>query len=171
MTISIGEMELLLRLRGVETSSPVGAEAKAIQFPHGILLDARYQVGTGALKVGAYWSKRFTSSQDIDLRGTLLSVADGVTVVSFPLVTTFCIVNRSSTAGENLVIGADGSAPFVSWLGGTAPTVGPIGPGGCLLVHNPNAGYAVTDTSADILQVAVSSGTPTWDIFIAGRDS
>lgn len=169
MSLSTGDLEMLVRLRCVERSSPVGAGARAVEFPHQINLDTRYNNGTGANKQDAVYSKRATTTQTLDLRGSLTSVVDPSQVVSFPYVTTFCIQNHSTTVGENLTIGA-GSNPFITWLGATGDAV-VIGPGGILLVHNPVVGYQTTAGTGDVLTITVATGTPAFDIFVAGRQS
>lgn len=132
--------------------------------------------GTTANKADiAYMAERTVASNtndDIDLAG-VLSDALGVTVAAAELVTLF-IVNKQKDGTVNttdLTIGA-GSNPVVGFLGGTAPTVGPIKPGGVVLLHSSDAAGlgAVTAGTGDILRIANSAGASnTYQIGILAR--
>ena len=145
------------------------------------------QSGANAFSSGPYWNAAMTLSQaftdgvvantfdrlymaertvasatndDIDLSGVLTDVF-GSTITAAELVGIF-VINRAKdgTANTtNLTIGA-GSNPVVGFLGGTTPTVGPLKPGGCFLLMNPDAtGLAtITAGTGDILRVANGSG-------------
>jgi hypothetical protein len=103
-----------------------------------------------------------SSNSDIDLAGVLAG-AFGNTLTMAELVA-LCIVNapRDAAAAANvssLTIGG-GSNPVLSFLGGTAPNVGPIRPGGVLLLACPDAaglGTVVAGTG-DILRIANGAG-------------
>ena len=120
--------------------------------------------GTTANKCDlAYVAERTVASatnDDIDLAGVLTD-AFGATITAAELVA-LLIVNKQKdgTANTtNLTIGA-GSNPAVGFLGGTTPTIGPIRPGGMLLLACPDAAgiCAVVAGTGDILRVANSSG-------------
>ena len=114
------------------------------------------------------------SSDDIDLAGSL-SDAFGATITAAEIVAVLVINGPvSGTANTtDLTIGA-GSNPFLGFLGGTAPTVGPIKPGGVFLISAGDAAGvgAVTAGTADILRIANSSGaTATYQIAIIARSA
>ena len=116
------------------------------------------------------WHDRRTvndsSDDDLDLAG-VLSTSFGSTA-TFAKVKGIYIANLNTEAGDNLVVGGDGSAGFTSWLGDPSDKV-VIGPGGLLLLWNPSlAGYAVTATTADILRLTGSGGNITYDIALVG---
>jgi hypothetical protein len=120
--------------------------------------------GTGANQADlAYVAERTVASasnDDIDLAGVLTD-AFGATFTTAEMVA-LLIVNKQKdgTANTtNLTIGA-GSNPWVGALGGTTPTIGPIRPGGVLLLASPDAAGigAVVAGTGDILRVANSSG-------------
>jgi hypothetical protein len=128
--------------------------------------------GTTADKANICHSNRYSITDSstptaIDLSGSLTDPLGNAAV--FVEVTTLFIYNRHATS--ILTVGAD-AAPWATFLGGTNPTV-KIGPGGCFFIHRPDAtGYAVTGTTADILQVATDAGTSVpFDIMIVGRNA
>ena len=102
------------------------------------------------------------SNDDLDLSGVLTD-AFGDTLANAKL-KLILILNRARDASEaanttDLTIGG-GSNPFVGILGGTAPTIGPIKPGGFVMIgasHLDGIG-AVTAGTGDILRIANSSG-------------
>ena len=103
-----------------------------------------------------------SSNDDIDLAGVLLTGL-GQTITLAKLKTLF-ILNRPRDASEaanvsDLTIGG-ATNPFLGFLSGTAPKIGPIKPGGFLLLGAADlAGIgAVTAATADMLRVANGSG-------------
>jgi hypothetical protein len=134
--------------------------------------------GTGANQADILFmdqrSVASASNDDIDLYGSLTD-AFGTTVSAAEIVAIF-IVNGPISGSANttdLTIGA-GSNPFVGFLGGTTPTIGPIKPGGMFMIGAGDAAGigTVTATTADILRVANSSGaTATYQIGIIARSA
>lgn len=139
-------------------------------------LTKSFASGTTANKIDiAYMAERTVATatnDDIDLAGVLAD-ALGTTITAAELVGIF-IVNEQldGTANTtNLTIGA-GTNPFVGFLGGTTPTLGPIGPGGCVLLMSPTATGlgTITAGTGDILRIANSSGaTNKYKIAILAR--
>ena len=100
------------------------------------------------------------TNDDLDLAGVLAD-AYGATITAAEVVALF-VINAPISGSANttdLTIGA-GSNPFVGFLGGTAPTIGPIKPGGFVMIGAGDAAGigAVTAATADILRIANSSG-------------
>lgn len=114
------------------------------------------------------------SNDDLDLAGVLTS-ALGATL-TFVEIVAILIINKSKAGvanTTNLTIGV-GSNPFLGFLGGTTPTLGPIRPGGIVLLACPaDVGIGtVTANTGDILRIANSSGAPaTYQIAIIGRSA
>lgn len=114
------------------------------------------------------------SNDDIDLAGVLANALGGT--LTFVEIVAILVINKpKSTAVNttNLTIGA-GSNPFAGFLGGTTPTIGPIRPGGLVLIASPaDVGIgAVTAGTGDILRIANSSGAAaTYQIAILGRSA
>ena len=114
------------------------------------------------------------ANDDVDLAGVLTD-AFGATITAAELVAVM-IINGPKTGSANttnLTIGA-GSNPFVGFLGGTSPTIGPLKPGAVfMLASNDAAGIGtVTASTADILRITNSSGaSATYQIAILGRTS
>ncbi len=106
-------------------------------------------------------------AEDLDVSGGALTDAFGVV---YTIARMKALVVCASTANTtNVVLGGDAaSVPFLS----TAATTTTLKPGGCFVLTDPSAtGVVVTATSADIIQVAPSSGTVAYDILIIGASS
>ena len=116
------------------------------------------------------------ANDDIDLTGVLLDVFGSI-ILNAKLVS-LLIINAPKLAATgpnttNLTIGG-GLNPFLGFLGGTTPTIGPIRPGGFFHIgcgHLSGIG-TVTAGTGDILRVANSAGaTANYTIAILGRSS
>lgn len=133
----------------------------------------RYSVanGTGADQANMVFTDTRTisasSSDDLDLYGGLTN-AFGDTI-NFTAVHGIFIFAASGNT-NNLIIGGDGSA-LVNYVGNANDVVN-VKPGGMFAIYDPSAGgYGVTNSSADVLQIAnSSSGTSvTYDIIVIGE--
>lgn len=113
-----------------------------------------------------------STNDDIDLNG-VLSQAIGGSFTAAEIVA-IVIINapKSGTANlSSLTIGG-GTNPFLGFLSGTTPAIGPIGPGGHLSIGSPGATGlgTVTAATADILRIANGAGGPaTYQIALIGR--
>ena len=132
--------------------------------------------GTGANQADILFIDERTvnsaTNDDLDLAGVLTS-AFGATITAAELVAVFVINARREGAANttNLTIGG-GSNPVVGFLGGTTPTIGPIRPGGFVMIGCGDAAGigAVTASTGDILRIANSSGAAaTYQIAILAR--
>ncbi len=114
------------------------------------------------------------ASDAIDLSGVLAN-AFGATISAVEIVAIF-LINKPAAGGANttnLTIGG-GTNPVVGYLGGTTPTIGPIRPGGFIMLASPDvAGLcAVTAGTGDILTVTNSAGaSATYQIGIVARNA
>jgi hypothetical protein len=116
-----------------------------------------------------------STNDDLDLSGVLTDIF-GATIAAAELVGILLI--NAPKAGSpanvsNLTLGG-GSNPVVGFLGGATPTVGPIKPGGCFVLMNPDAtGLAtITAGTGDILRIANGSGgAATYQIALLMRSS
>lgn len=114
------------------------------------------------------------ANDDIDLAGVLTD-AFGATITFVTLVSV-TIVNApiSGTANTTDLTIGDGANPFLGFLGGTNPTVGPLKPGAAFQIAAADAAGigTVTPATADILRVANSAGAAaTYKISIIGRSA
>lgn len=103
-----------------------------------------------------------SANDDLDLAGALAS-AFGATIAAAELVA-LLVINRPKDPAaaanvSNITLGL-GSNPFLGFLGGTNPTLGPIRPGGMLLLACGDAAGlgTVTGGAADVLRIANGSG-------------
>lgn len=114
------------------------------------------------------------SNDDLDLAGVLAD-ALGATITFAEIVAIF-IINAPKTGNANttdLTVGL-GTNPFVGFLGGTTPTMGPLKPGAFAMIGGGGAAGigTVGAGSSDILRIANSSGAPaTYQIAIVGRSA
>ena len=114
------------------------------------------------------------ANDDIDLSGVLTD-AFGVTI-TFVEIVGILIINKPISGAVNttdLTIGL-GTNPFLGFLGGTLPTIGPIKPGGAFLIFAGDAAGlgTVGAAASDVLRIANSSGaTATYQIVIIGRSA
>lgn len=159
-----------IRFRAVvnERKTAIGIQSSNSFYDHVYEKVVQYNNGTGANKIDSVFSGRFTGTQTLDLRGTLVSVLDG-SVVNFPIVTGIFLSNLSVTTLESLTIGA-GSNPFITWLIATGDGL-KCGPSGDFVLSSPIDGYATTAGTGDILTVTAAAGSPQWDVMIVGRAS
>eukprot|EP00918_Siedleckia_nematoides_P061736 GHVU01134771.1.p1 GENE.GHVU01134771.1~~GHVU01134771.1.p1 ORF type:complete len:172 (-),score=22.15 GHVU01134771.1:298-813(-) len=134
--------------------------------------------GTTANKADILYANERTvttgANDDIDLAGVLTD-AFGSTITAAEVVG-LIVINQQQDGTANttdLTIGG-GSNPFLGFLGGTTPTIGPIKPGGCFCLFAGDAAGigAVTASTADILRIANSSGaSATYQIAILARSA
>lgn len=167
--------EIMARLKPVQTgSNDFGSDSFSPVIKQALTLAS----GTGANQADLLFvderSVAASTNDDIDLAGAL-SDAFGSTI-TFAELAAILIINapRSGSANtSDLTIGA-GSNPFVGFLGGTSPTIGPIKPGGFVFIGSPDAAGigTVTAGTGDILRIANGSGaTANYQIAIIGRSA
>jgi len=168
--------EILVRMKATQTgSNDFGSDTFKPSLEHLIQLAS----GTGAAQADLCWFDERTvdasSNDDIDLAGAL-SDAFGATITAAEMVA-LVVVNKPRAAGSvntsDLTIGV-GSNPFLGFLGGTSPTIGPLKPGAVVLLACGDAAGigAVTAATADILRIANGSGAAaTYQIGILARSA
>lgn len=135
--------------------------------------------GTTAGLADLLWADERTvasaSNDDLDLAGVLVS-AFGATLTMVRMVGIVIInapKNSATPNTTNLTIGG-AINPFIGFLGGTTPTIGPIRPGGYVSLGCSDAlGIGtITAGTADILRIANSSGAAaTYQIGILARSA
>jgi hypothetical protein len=125
--------------------------------------------GTGANQASQHWHDQRTTAgnDDLDISGSLTNVF-GTSIV-FTKIKAIIIKAASANVGDVLV-GAAASNQFLTFLGSATDKI-KVKPGGLLILVAPDAnGYAVTAATGDILRVASSSGSVTYDIILIGVD-
>jgi len=136
-----------------------------------IPLTQQFSEGSGTDQLGQWWYDETrsldTTSEDLDLNGTLTPVVDGTTL-GLNNVKVLVIKNRDVDAGDTLLLKQGASASATTILGGTGPTL-TIGPGGFLILVTPQ-GYALTAGSADTIAMQATD-TSTYQIFVAGDNA
>ncbi len=170
MATTLGQMSMQIRVSVPEWITNVGPQGGQASFVHQFVKEQTYEIGTGANRINAAWSRPPTALSaplDLDLRGSLTAI-DG-SVVAFPIICGIFIQNHSTTDAEILTIGGS-TNPFLTWLGASGDAV-KLGPGGVLPLWNPQVGYATTAGTGDILSISSASGTPIVSALILGRSA
>jgi len=130
-----------------------------------------WESGTTSTKADRVWSdtrSAAASADTIDLLGSLTDIAG--TTISFVDVLGFAVKNKSTTATENLTVGA-GSNPWFGWLGATGDSV-KVPPGGCFVWFAGTVDDASpTAGTGDILTIDPGSDTISYDIIVWGRSA
>lgn len=147
-------------------TSDFGAPSSRVSFAQQLDLTS----GTGAGKADKIWTDQRTiaasGSDDLDLAGSLTDVFGG----SITFATIKVLYVKAAAGNTNdVVVGGDASAAWDTMLGDSGTVT--LKPGALLLVASTAANpWAVTATSADILQIANSSSgsSVTYDIAIVG---
>lgn len=127
--------------------------------------------GTSANQANMMWADTRTltasSTEDLDVAGGLTNAfGDTVTFTRLKGI----IVFAAAANTNNVLVGGDGTAAIAS-LTSNVNDIIVVRPGGFIALVAPDAtGYAVTATTADILQVANSAGSTsvTYDIILIG---
>ena len=134
--------------------------------------------GTAAGQADLYYIGERTvadgANDDLDLAGVITD-ALGNTFDAAEIVGVM-IINKPSGSGNNttdLTIGG-GSNPFIGFLGGTTPTIGPLKPGATFFLASSDAAGlgAVTAGTGDILRITNGAGAAnTYQIALLGRSA
>lgn len=128
--------------------------------------------GVSSGQADMVWSDRrqiaISATEDLDVDDGGLTDAFGTTFTLAKL-KILVIVADSSNTNNLVVLGDANSVPILD----TAAATVDVEPGGILMIASPAAGYAVTATTADIIQVA-NGGAGTvvdYDVLIIGTSS
>jgi hypothetical protein len=123
--------------------------------------------GSAANKANKAWSDRRTTSgnDDIDLNGVLVDAFG--TTLNFTRVGLLYVRADSANVGNVLVGPAPANGFVTPWNAAADRSI--VRPGGYLILSAFDAtGFAVAAGTGDILRIAPSSGSVTYDIIIIG---
>lgn len=133
--------------------------------------NATLQDGSGAGQANKIFSDTRTlaasASESLDLAGVLTDAFGAA--ITFAKVKAIIVAAKAANTND-VVVGGAASNAFATPFGAATDKV-KVKPGGAFALFDPGAnGYAVTATTADLLQIANgNSGTPvTYDIVIVG---
>jgi len=122
--------------------------------------------GTGLNQADVLFTdtRSVAAGEDLDFSGGALTTAFGATVTIAELKVLIVCADTANTG--NIVLGGDAaSILFLS----VATTTTTLKPGACFVYTDPSAaGTTVTNSTADIIQVAPSAGTQAYSIIIMG---
>lgn len=152
----------------------VFAKTDALSTPKDVLsksIQKEFTSGTGTGQADLVYRGQRTlttgASENLDLYGVLTDPF--AVVLNFAKVKVIIIENLSTT--QTLTIGGAATAQFINWVGTATDTI-KIPPGGFFAIAAPVAGYAVTNTTGDLLKVLNSSGASCiYNIVIIGTSA
>jgi hypothetical protein len=140
-----------------------------VQSPLSYANSIAFTNGTGLNQADVIFTdtRSVVAAEDLDVSAGALQTAFGATFTITELKLLIVCAAPANTA--NVVLGGDAaSVLFLS----VATTTTSIKPGGCFVYADPSAtGTAVTNSTADIIQVAPSSGTQSYSIIVMGSSS
>lgn len=133
---------------------------KSYSISNGTTADSANMIWTDTRTIAA------SGTDDIDLAGSIMDqFGDTITFTKIK-----GILVSASSSNTNLVLVGGGSNAFINWIGASGDII-KVRPGGTFALYaNDSIGYAVTASTADILEIAnSSSGTSvTYDIALIG---
>lgn len=150
-----------------ERSTGLGVGDAVASMVHTIGFEAQMASGTSDGQIDRVHSVALsvtTSPTDYDLSGSLTSALGGATTSFVDLVG--IVITNTSTSGNLLVGGDAASVPLFSAVNDVIV----VGPGGVFAWYAP-AGIGVTNSTADVLQIAASTGTVTGKMVLIGRSA
>lgn len=163
-------LDITGRMQGtLAGTSDLGTPTFAFDLQKLVQLDP----GTGSGNADLLFSDERTlaasAAEDLDLAGVLTSPL-GATLTFAKVKAIMIVADAANT--NSLNVGGDAAAAFTGPFADATDIIS-IPPGGMLLLVHPGAGWTVTATTADLLQVAnSSSGTGvTYRVIIVGVSS
>lgn len=162
---------LNMSLNATHTSTDTLSNAvDTLLWPEGGFTD-RLTSGTGLDNADRIYHARPTaaaSADSFDLTAVLLDVFGNA--ITFTKIKGIIIRNRSAVAGETLAVGGNANA-LVNWVANATDIVN-VGPDSLFILWNPSlAGYGVTATTGDILDVDPGAATIIYDIVLIGTSA
>lgn len=155
-----------------EFTYPYGIGEKLVNVPMNKTILSTLANGVGLNQADLVWhdSRELdNAAEDLDVSGALTDPKGSA--ISMAKVKGLLIHNKNTVAGEYIDVGGDTNALLIFVTGTDKHR---IHPKGVLLVWNPSlAGYAVTATTGDILQVdsSGSGADVAYDIVIIGTSA
>lgn len=173
--MALSSVEFLFRLTATQTgANDFGGPAFTPKMEKRISLVAGTSASQADQLFMDFRSVGDGADDDIDLAGVLTDVF-GTTLTMVEMVGLFVINGQDDAAANttDLTIGI-GSNPFVGFLGGTTPTIGPLKPGAAIMLAAGDAAGlgTITATTADILRIGNSAGAANnYSIGIVARSA
>lgn len=157
---------LKLAFSGIlENAADIGTVSHNINYQKKFDIDSGTNDGEANMMFSDSREIAASGTDDLDLYGGLTDAFGGT--INFTVVKGI-LIYAHSTNTNNVLVGGD-AAPFVNWVADGSDIV-VVKPGGIMWLYDP-AGYAVTNTTADVLQIANSAGSTVvnYDIILFGE--
>lgn len=161
-TISLNVNALLSGSPDLGTARHSLNETFSNTFTNGTAINQANQMFSDSRTVSA------STDDELDLAGVLVNALG--TTITFTSVKAI-IIKAAAANGANLSVGGDSVAPVDNIFADTSDKI-LVPPGGMFMITNPQAtGFAVTGTTADILEISNLDGaaSASYDIIIIGE--
>jgi hypothetical protein len=131
--------------------------------------------GTLSNQADKVWHDQRTLSaganDDLDLNALVNTLFGSTITINLARVKALLVINEATAAGEDLVLGAAASNPFLGPLGGAAHTLR-CEADSCILLVNRVDGWPCTNGSADVLRINnAGAAANTYKIAIIGTSA
>ena len=132
---------------------------------------ASYATGTSDSQLDEVYQISATASASADTYDLLNNLVDNLdgSTVSFVECCLIMVSNKSTTAGECLLVGG-GSNPFTGMWGASGDII-KVGPGGAFFWSSPIDGAAPVAGTGDILTIDPGANNIAYDLIILGRSA
>lgn len=132
--------------------------------------------GTGADQTDLVWhderSILTTANDDLDMTALVATIFGSTVTTNFVKVKLILIINRSTTAGEELKLDSSVANGFLGPFNGSATSKIEIGPDSALLLSSKKDGWTVTAATGDIIRINNPNATTvTYRVVIAGTSA
>jgi hypothetical protein len=165
MSVELTSLQLILKLQGTLTN------ALDLSTTFDSMLKDYTQTfgnGTGASQGNMWWTDQRTTDgtgEDLDFAGGVTSPF-GVAITFTALKGLIIVASAANTGNVMLTRPANGLVVFLASGDGLAA----LKPGGLFVFTDPSAaGLTVTASTGDLLHVAASTGTVTYDVIVWGE--
>lgn len=112
------------------------------------------------------------ANDDLDMTALTHSIFGSTVTISFAKIKAILIVNNSTTSGDELRIDTSVAAALLTPFASSATTKVEIGADSALLLSSKKDGWAVTNTTADIIRIHnPNAGTVSYSIVIIGTSA
>lgn len=132
--------------------------------PHNFEYDETFASGDGSSQFDEVHSDTASATTDYDVAGTVTG-ADGaaITMTKLGLIAAKC---KGTASTDVMYVGGDAnSVPFC----GAAADFVKVGAKGLVLIVSPVAGWTVTGSTGDVVEINHNTGTYDHDVLLVGR--
>lgn len=167
MAVVVESLSAKLTLTGSLTNTP---DLSSVYETIAKTYENLFGNGTGANQINQVWHDQRstdTTGEELDLAGGVTSQLSGA-ALTFAAIKVVVVYASTSNSG-NVVVSRPGANGLVLFAAASDALAG-LKPGGLFVFTDPSAaGLTVTGGTGDLLKIAASTGTVTYDIWIGGE--